>query len=115
MGLSRRYVLALGLALSLVALAAPTLGQGQLDAVRASGEVGERFDGLAAVRDAGAGADVRTLVDDVNAQRRALYSQRANSEGVTVDAVGRIYAAQIFRAAPAGTWFLQESGQWVQK
>jgi hypothetical protein len=29
--------------------------------------------------------------------------------------VGKIYALEILKAAPAGTWFQQESGQWVKK
>jgi len=92
------------------------LAQGRpLDAPRAAGQVGERFDGFAVVRDANAPADVRALVDQANAERRTLYQQRAAGNGTTPDAVGKIYAQEILKAAPAGTWFLQESGQWVKK
>ena len=108
-----RRLLVLLLAL-LVPLAA--LAQGRpLDAPRAAGQVGERFDGFAVVRDAGAPAAVTALVDQANAERRALYQQRAASDGATPDAVGKIYAQEILKAAPAGTWFLQESGQWIRK
>jgi hypothetical protein len=86
-----------------------------LDAPRAAGQVGERFDGFAVVRDAGAPAAVKTLVDQANAERRTLYQQRATSDGATPDAVGKIYALEIMKAAPAGTWFQQENGQWVKK
>ena len=103
--------------LSLLVLAsAPVLAQGRpLDAPRAAGTVGERYDGLAVVRAPTAPADIKTLVDQANAERAALYKQRAASDGATVDAVGRIYAQEIMKAAPAGTWFLQESGQWTKK
>ena len=103
--------------LSLLVLAsAPALAQGRpLDAPRAAGTVGERYDGLAVVREASAPADVKALVDQTNAERRALYQQRAAGEKTTADAVGRIYAQEIMKAAPAGTWFLQESGQWTKK
>jgi uncharacterized protein YdbL (DUF1318 family) len=107
------------LMLSLLVLAtAPgaALAQGRpLDAPRAAGLVGERFDGLAVVRAPNAPADIRALVDQANAERAALYKQRAAADGATPDAVGRIYAQEILKAAPAGTWVLQESGQWKQK
>jgi uncharacterized protein YdbL (DUF1318 family) len=108
-----------GLLLSLL-LAAPPFAAAwaqarPLDPPRAAGVVGERYDGLAVVRAPNAPSDVRALVDQTNAERSALYKQRAASDGASVDAVGRIYAQEIMKAAPAGTWFLQESGQWTKK
>jgi len=86
-----------------------------LDAPRAAGLVAERYDGYAVVRESGAPADVQALVDQVNAERRALYQERAAVEGAPVEEVGKVYARQIMTAAPAGTWFLGEDGNWVQK
>jgi uncharacterized protein YdbL (DUF1318 family) len=109
----RRLLVLVVLAL-LMPLAA--LAQGRpLDAPRAAGQVGERFDGFAVLRDASAPADVRALVDQANTERRTLYAQRASGNGTTPEAVGKIYAQEILKQAPAGTWFLQESGQWVKK
>ena len=85
-----------------------------LDAPRAAGTVGERFDGYAAARE-GASADVVKLVEQVNAERRAVYAQRAATDKVPVEAIGKIYALEILKSAPAKTWFLSESGQWSQK
>ena len=105
------------LLLLMLALAVPlTTTQAQdLDAARAQGVVGERYDGLAVVRDKNASAAIHNMVKTINAQRRQLYENRAASEGAPVDQVGRVYARQIFQSAPGGTWFLQENGQWVQK
>lgn len=86
-----------------------------LDAPRASGAVGERFDGYAVVRDQSQAGSLGPLVDRVNAERRQVYTQRATAERAPVDQIGRVYAREIFNSAPAGTWFLQESGQWVRK
>ena len=55
------------------------------------------------------------MVDAVNAKRRAIYAARAKEQGTAADQVGRVYARQILGKAPAGTWFLQESGKWVRK
>ena len=85
-----------------------------LDAPRAAGIVGERYDGFATVRGA-ASPEVAALVAQVNAERRAVYAQRAQTDKASVDAVGRIYALEIMKSAAAKTWFLSESGKWTQK
>jgi hypothetical protein len=97
-------VLALGLG------AAPVAAQ-SLDELRASGAVGERYDGLAVARDASAAA----AVAQINAKRQEIYAQRATAEGVPADQVGRVYAQEILQKAPAGTWFLAPDNTWKQK
>lgn len=86
-----------------------------MDAPRAAGMVGERWDGFAEVRDTNATADVTALFASTNAKRRAVYQTRASSEGTNVVEVGMIYAQQIISAAPMGTWSLSENGSWSQK
>jgi uncharacterized protein YdbL (DUF1318 family) len=115
----RRALLRLGavLLLGLSVLGAPVAARAQsrpLDAPRAAGTVGERFDGYALARGA-VTPDVANLIAQVNAERRALYEQRAKSENVPVEAIGKIYAGEIVKSAPAGTWFLSEAGQWTRK
>ena len=99
-----------GLLLVFALGSAPALAQ-DLNALRASGAVGERFDGYAQARDASAADAVRSI----NAKRQQIYKQRAAEQGVSADQVGRIYAKQIMQDAPAGTYFLSETNQWVQK
>ncbi len=109
---SRRLVVA-GL-LSLISFG--TVAQERvLDAPRAAGTVGERYDGYAVIRDQARAASVAQLVERVNAERRKIYAARAAAERVPIDQIGRVYAAEIFKSAPPGTWFLQESGRWVRK
>ncbi len=102
-------VLATGAGLSLLHM--PPAHADQLDTLRASGAVGEAFDGYVRARDPSANA----FVNQLNEQRRALYTKRAEAQGVSVDQVGRVYATQIIQKAPKGTWLLRENGQWVQK
>lgn len=110
----RSWLIRIAAAVVIVVSFAVGASQAQsLDAVRASGAVGEQFDGYATVRDGG--ADVKALVDTVNAKRRAIYEQRAAAQGVAADQVGRVYAEKIMQKAPAGTWFRDESGNWSQK
>lgn len=118
--LGRRAVMRVGFAglLSIITLCRPCGALAQsarlLDAPRAAGTVGERFDGYAVARGA-VSPEIGKLIDQVNAERRAVYAERAKSTGAPIDAVGKIYAAEIMKSAPAGTWFLGESGQWTRK
>jgi uncharacterized protein len=110
--LTRRLLLAL----PLVLIATGAMAQSRvLDGPRAAGTVGERYDGFAVVRDQAQAATLGPLVNQVNAERRQVYAQRAAAERVPVDQIGRVYAAEILKSAPPGTWFLQESGQWIRK
>ncbi len=97
--------------------AQPQSGQSKwrlLDAPRAAGQVGERYDGFAVTR-ANAPPDVAALVDKVNQDRREVYATRAEARGVPASEIAMVYALEIFRHAPAGTWFLGENGQWTRK
>ena len=89
--------------------AAPAAAQ-SLDDLRASGAVGERYDGYAVARDPGA----KSLVQKVNRKRQKIYEERAAAQGTTSAQVGALYAPQIMRKAPRGTWFLEENGKWRQ-
>ena len=86
-----------------------------LDDLRASGAVGERYDGYAVLRAQGADTALRSLVDSVNAKRRGIYEERAKKQGVPPQEVGKVYALEIAAKAPPGTWLLGENGKWVQK
>ena len=95
-------------------VAASPLRAQSLDDLRASGAVGERWDGLVELRDTG-NAGAKATVNQVNAERKKLYAKRASQEGATPEQVGQIFSAQILQGAPKGTWFLQQNGQWTQK
>jgi len=81
------------------------------DALRASGAAGERFDGFMEAREASAAAAVETI----NAERRTVYAQRAQEQGIPPEEVGRVYAQQILSRAAPGTWIKTEAGQWIRK
>lgn len=104
-------LLVLGL---LLTVAVPAAMAQSLDELRASGAIGERYDGYVEVRDPGA-AGANSVAREVNAKRQALYEERAASQGVSPADIGQLYAGQIMQKAPGGTWFLDENGNWRQK
>ena len=108
--LSISLVLLVAVVLAAASFAAPASAQ-SLDQLRASGAVGERFDGYAEARDPSAAGEVAKI----NAKRKEIYAQRAASQGVPADQVGRVYAKEILQKAPKGTWFLAPDNKWTQK
>ena len=99
--------------LTFVLLLATIAGAADLDELRKSGAVGERFDGLTVVRDGDAA--VKKLVAEVNAKRSKIYAERAKAQGAPAAEVGKVYAKEIAEKAPPGSWFLGEDGKWLQK
>ena len=77
--------------------------------------IGERFDGYVVPRDASAPKSTTDIVAQINARRFALYEERAKEEKAPIAAVGIIYAEEIRKTAPKGTYFLDASGHWHQK
>ena len=111
-----RLFAGLALALALVAGGAvPPAAAITLDQAKATGLVGERFDGYLGLVDANAPAEVRTLIEDINAQRRARYSDIAANRGVPVEAVGKLTAERVINGAPPGTFYMGEDGRWRRK
>ena len=106
--LLRSWLAVLALVVSVWALPAQAQDLNQL---RASGVIGERFDGYAEAIDPA----YLDLVRQVNGQRNAIYKQRAAEQGVAPDQVGRVYATEIMGNAPSGTRFLKEDGTWASK
>lgn len=81
-----------------------------LEALRASGAIGESSTGYVVAREGSAQGDAQTI----NAKRQSIYQEKANAQGVSVDQVGKVYAKEIFNTVPAGTW-IQVNGQWMRK
>lgn len=105
------------MAVALVVLFAATGAFAQaklLDGPRRDGAVGESYTGYAVVRKQG-DAKLNALVAQVNAERRKVYTDRAKAENAPVDQIARVYAQEIIKNAPAGTWYQRASGEWAQK
>ena len=64
---------------------------------------------------AGATDDDRILIAEENAKRMKRFSEIAKSNGTTLEAVQRRYAARMRDKIPAGTWYQDDDGKWSQK
>lgn len=104
-------LLALAFALLAMLALAPAASAQSLDELRASGAIGERYDGYVVAREPGA----KGAADRINEQRREIYQARAKEQGVSAEEVGKVYAQQIIQQAPKGTWFLGPDSKWRQK
>lgn len=81
---------------------------------RAAGVVGEQADGyLGFPSNSGVSADLRARVDQINIQRRALYTRRAQERGVSANEMAAAVACEVFESRIAvGERYRGEDGQW---
>ncbi len=99
-----------------LALTASVAQADSLDDARAAGLLGERPDGYVDVVNPGASADIIALKEQINAQRRKFYQQLAGEKGVPAEEVGALAAEKtIAQKLKPGMYYLNSSGQWVQK
>ena len=85
-----------------------------VDAARAAGIIGERFDGYLGISGA-ASAAVRNQVATVNIRRRALYSNFAASRGVTPQDVGLTAGCQLLARVGVGQTYMLIDGVWRRR
>ncbi|MEL0106340.1 MAG: YdbL family protein [Rhodospirillaceae bacterium] len=111
--MTRLLTLCLSLFLFTITVSGNPAEAASLNELRASGVIGERYDGFAVVRKNKSGA--ANIVRQVNAKRRSIYKSRAKQQKISPAQVGVVYAQQIFSNAPAGTWFLSRDGSWTRK
>jgi uncharacterized protein YdbL (DUF1318 family) len=93
-------------------IAAPVAAQTPaIDAARAAGHVGERYDGYLGVTGM-ISPLVRSQVATVNIQRRSLYSNLAASKGVSPADVGVTAGCALLARVGAGEAYLLTDGTW---
>jgi len=108
-----------GLALAMLAVplgSAPAVAQTSavVASARASGVVGERFDGYLGFAAAPSGA-LRAQVDAINIRRRALYSSLAVRRSVTPQDVGITAACQLMLRVAVGEAYMLSVGVWLRR
>ncbi len=84
---------------------------------KSEGKVGEVYNGYveAVKAEHQDDAEVKKLIGDENADRRALYELIAKKEGVAPEKVAERNAARNFDKAKPGEWLKGKDGKWEQK
>jgi hypothetical protein len=96
-------------------LAGPALAQTPaVDAARAAGAVGERYDGYVGIA-APVSAAVRSQVASINIRRRALYSSLAARKGASPQDVGVTAGCQLLARVGVGQSYLLADGVWRRR
>ncbi len=114
--INSRLMLAAGGAIALAMLAAPVMAQRDpaYAAARANGSVGEKMDGyLGLVADAT--AQLRKIVDDINIRRRAVYAERAQAEGATLEEYAFTAGCLAILRTEPGEYYQAPDGSWQQR
>ena len=87
-----------------------------LDDARSAGLIGERPDGYVDAVTPNPPANIQQLISEINAQRRKVYQQLAGEKGVPVEEVAALAAEKtIAQRLQPGMFYMNSSGQWVQK
>ena len=100
---------------ALLALAIPAAAQTPaIDAARAAGTLGERFDGYIGIA-APVSGTVRSQVSTINIRRRSLYSNLAARKGASPQDVGITAGCQLLARVRVGEAFMLADGVWRRR
>ncbi len=83
-------------------------------AARAAGQVGEQPDGYLGVVGAGS-AEIRALVNAINIQRKAAYTQKAQASGATVEQLAFTSGCNLIAQTSAGEKYKTPDGAWATR
>ena len=103
-------------ALALTGMASPAAAQRDpaYQSARAEGKVGEKMDGYLGIVGAATPA-LRSMVDDINIRRRAVYAERAQAEGATLESYAIAAGCQAIARTSPGEVYQAPDGSWQQR
>lgn len=105
-------------ALAALVLVAPTSAQQRdpaYSAARASGQVGEKVDGYLGFP-VPPSAETRRLADDINIKRKAVYAERADANGATIEEYAFSAGCQaITRTVPGEKYQAPDGRSWLTR
>lgn len=115
---SKNRPLLLGLAAAALVVGAGTAAFAQRDpayaAARAAGQVGEKIDGYLGYVAPPSG-DLRALVEDLNIKRRAVYSEKAQAAGATVEEYAFTSGCRLISQTAPGEKYEGPGGGWLTR
>jgi uncharacterized protein YdbL (DUF1318 family) len=83
-------------------------------AARAAGQVGEQPDGYLGVVGGGS-AELRALVSNINIQRKAAYTQKAQASGATVEQLAFTSGCNLIAQTNADEKYRTPDGSWATR
>lgn len=113
-----RVLFAGAIALLLVAVPAFAIDAdttAKFQAARNAGMIGETASGYAEFVQASSDVELRRVLNEVNAFRRAAYTEIAQKNGQSVDVAGQVAAAGIIERLSAGSYVKDDTGAWKRK
>ena len=96
-------------------IGAPAANASPLDDAKAAGQVGEAPDGYVHLVQNNAPADVKAMVEDINAKRKAKYGTIAKKRNAPIEAVAAQAGAKLIERTPAGQFVMDERSNWKKK
>ncbi len=88
---------------------------GSLTQPKADGLIGEQADGYIGFVTSNVPSDVRKLVAEVNANRKAGYKKIAKSQGTSLSDVERVGGNKAIEKTVRGNYIRDSSGRWRKK
>jgi uncharacterized protein len=102
--------------LALVAQAEITQSKALVDAAKAKGIVGERYDGYLGFVSSSSDQALKAAVDELNKGRRQVYAEADQKNNVPTGAAGAsAFTNFIFPRLPSGYYYLASNNQWMIK
>lgn len=86
-----------------------------LDDAKDQGLVGEQLNGYLGLIRNNASGDVKALVSDINAKRRAAYIDKAREAGVDPQIMEIRIGERLQQRAESGHYIQNSNGQWTRK
>ena len=116
--ISRNRRMALGFAAAALMLGAAGTAMAQRDpayaAARAAGQVGEKTDGYLGFPST-PDSSLRSMVEDLNIKRRAVYSEKAQAAGATVEEYAFTSGCRLISQTAPGEKYEGPSGGWLTR
>jgi len=111
----RGFFTTLFVGLLTVSAAAIAANESPLTQPKAAGLIGEQADGYVGFVTQNVPADVKRLVDDVNAKRKAGYQQIAAKQGTPVSEVEKVGGRTAIEKTLPGNYVRDLNGNWYKK
>lgn len=86
-----------------------------LQDAKAQGLVGEQPNGYLGLVKANASADVKALMNNINAQRKQEYQAIARRNNTGLNVVEALAGKKAIERTPSGQYVKLPSGQWIKK